>query len=111
MHCERSDDVVNNYLGEFEQLVLLAMLRLDSAATAGAIRTLVADASGRKVWIGAVHTTLDRMEAKGLVRSALADLPEGRRKTFAATAQGTRAIGRAHATWQRLSEGLATKLR
>lgn len=102
---------MNAYLGEFEQLILLAMLKLDGAATAGAIRTLVADVSGRTVWIGAVHTTLDRMEAKGLVRSAIVEQPEGRRKTFAATAAGTRAIARAHATWLHLSEGLASKLR
>ncbi len=102
---------MNTYLGEFEQLLLLAMLQLDDAATAASIRALVEEASGRKVWIGAVHTTLDRLEAKGLVRAAVSARPEGRRKVFAPSAAGARAISHAHATWQRLSHGLAAKLR
>lgn len=99
------------YLGEFEQLLLLAMLQLDDAATAASIRKLVAEASGRTIWIGAVHTTLDRLEAKGLVRSSAAERPEGRRKIFAPTAAGSKAIGQAHSTWLRLTHGLAAKLR
>ena len=91
-----------NYLGEFEQLLILAMLKLDEAATAASIRPLVEDAAGRKVWIGAVHTTLDRMEAKGLVKAAFAERPEGRRKTFAPTPAGATAIKRVQETWARL---------
>ena len=91
-----------NYLGEFEQLLILAMLKLDKAATAAAIRALVEEAAGRKVWIGAVHTTLDRLEVKGLVKSAFAERPEGRRKTFAPTPTGARAIKRVQETWARL---------
>jgi DNA-binding PadR family transcriptional regulator len=102
---------VNTYLGEFEQLLLLAMLQLEEAATAASIRALVEDASDRKVWIGAVHTTLDRLEAKGLVRSSVSERPEGRRKVFVPSAAGARAISRAHHTWTRLSQGLASKLR
>jgi DNA-binding PadR family transcriptional regulator len=94
------------YLGEFEQLLILAMLKLDRTATAAAIRALVEEAAGRKVWIGAVHTTLDRLEAKGLVKSAIVEQPEGRRKTFAPTAAGAHAIQRVHETWMRLSDGL-----
>jgi hypothetical protein len=70
------------YLGEFEQLVLLAILRLGDRASGAAIRELVEDGSGRTVWIGAVHTTLDRAAAKGLVRARVAepDAPGGRRR-------------------------------
>jgi PadR family transcriptional regulator PadR len=95
-----------NYLGEFEQLVILAMLQLDDAATAASIRAMVEEAAGRNVWIGAVHTTLDRLEAKGLVASSIAERPEGRRKIFAPTAAGSKSIGRAHETWLRMTKGL-----
>lgn len=101
---------MNAYLGEFEQLLLLAMLQLEDAATAASIRALVAEASGRTIWIGAVHTTLDRLEVKGLVKTAVVDRPEGRRKVFAPTAAGSRAIGKAHSTWLRLTHGLTSKL-
>jgi PadR family transcriptional regulator PadR len=94
------------YLGEFEQLLLLAILRLDRAATAASIRSMVEEASARKVWIGAVHTTLDRLEAKGLVASAVADQPEGRRKVFSTTPAGDDAIRHAYSTWERMTAGL-----
>jgi DNA-binding PadR family transcriptional regulator len=99
------------YLGEFEQLLLLAILKLDAdgaPVTAAAVRALVEDAAGRTVWIGAVHTTLDRMENKGLVRSSFAEPASGaerggRRKHFAATAAGARAIKRVQATLAKLA--------
>jgi len=101
------------YLGEFEQLVLLAVLRLGRSATAASVRAIVEDASGRKTWIGAVHTTLDRLASKGLVRSSVAEMKEHggqRRKLFALTAAGERSIGHAYATWQRATKGLKFKL-
>jgi PadR family transcriptional regulator, regulatory protein PadR len=104
---------MSTYLGEFEQLVLLAVLRLGKAATAAAVRSTVEEASGRKAWIGAVHTTLDRLGAKGLVRSSVAELKEAggqRRKIFGLTAEGERSIGHAHATWLRATKGLKFKL-
>ena len=94
------------YLGEFEQLILLAVLRLGAGATAASVRSAVEGASQRKVWIGAVHTTLDRLDAKGLVTSSVAEQPEGRRKVFALTGPGERAIRHAYATWIRATKGL-----
>jgi DNA-binding PadR family transcriptional regulator len=97
------------YLGEFEQLVMLAVIRHGRAATAAAVRSTVEDAGERKVWIGAVHTTLDRLEDKGLVRSAVVELKEAggqRRKVFTLTVQGERSIQRAAATWERATKGL-----
>jgi DNA-binding PadR family transcriptional regulator len=98
------------YLGEFEQLLLLAILKLDAQGgdvTAAAIRALVEDAAGRTVWIGAVHTTLDRMETKGLVKSTFVEpagaARSGKRKHFAATAAGARAIKRVQATLAKLA--------
>ena len=61
------------YLGEFEQLVLLAILRLGEDASGAAIREAVQEGSQRTVWIGAIYTTLQRMADKGLVTSAVAE--------------------------------------
>ena len=58
-----------DYLGEFEQLVLLALVRLGTNAYGMTIRREIEERAGRSVSIGAVYTTLDRMERKGYVSS------------------------------------------
>jgi len=101
------------YLGEFEQLVLLAILRLGSRASGAAIREVVEDGSGRTVWIGAVHTTLERAEAKGLVRSRVVEPSapgERRRKVYGLEPAGRTALGHAYNTWLRMTRGLRPKL-
>jgi DNA-binding PadR family transcriptional regulator len=57
-----------NFLGEFEQRVLLAILRCDRHAFPLEIRKEIARASGHDPSRGAFYTTLDRLEAKKLVR-------------------------------------------
>jgi DNA-binding PadR family transcriptional regulator len=57
-----------NFLGEFEQRVLLAILRCDRHAYPLEIRKEIARASGHDPSRGAFYTTLDRLEAKKLVR-------------------------------------------
>ncbi|HUL74894.1 MAG TPA: helix-turn-helix transcriptional regulator [Vicinamibacterales bacterium] len=101
------------YLGEFEQLVLLAILRLGPKASGAAIRSAVEEGGRRTVWIGAVHTTLDRLETKGLVRSRLvapAEPGERRRKIYAVAPDGRAAIAQAYETWVRMTRGLRPKL-
>jgi len=101
------------YLGEFEQLVLLAILRLGDRASGAAIREVVEDGSGRTVWIGAVHTTLERAAAKGLVRSRVVEPStpgERRRKVYALEPAGRAALGHAYTTWTRMTRGLKPKL-
>ena len=76
---------VTNPLGEFEQMTLLALLRLEPDAYGASIRREIEERAGRAVLLGAVYTTLDRMERKGLVSSWVGDpTPErgGRRKKF-----------------------------
>ena len=60
-------------LGEFEYLLLSAAARLGDAAYGAAIRQEIEDASGRRCSIGALYTTLDRLEAKGLVKTWMGD--------------------------------------
>jgi DNA-binding PadR family transcriptional regulator len=101
------------YLGEFEQLVLLAILRLGDEASGAAIREAVEDGCGRTVWIGAVHTTLDRAIAKGLVNAQTVPSRAAggrRRKIYELEPAGREALRHAYATWARMTRGLKPKL-
>jgi PadR family transcriptional regulator, regulatory protein PadR len=62
-----------DHLGEFEQVVLLSVLRLGSGAYGVPIRQEIKLRAKRRVTIGALYATLDRLEAKGYLRSWLAD--------------------------------------
>src|ERR671918_2918570 len=101
-------DPVN--LGEFEQLILLAILRLGDGAYGVTIRAELADRAGRSVAPGALYTALERLEAKGLVRSRMGDpTPQrgGRAKRYVTvTAAGMRALTRAVRAYERLLDGL-----
>jgi PadR family transcriptional regulator PadR len=99
-----------NYLGEFEHIVILALLRLADRAYGVTLRQEIDLRIGRDVSIGAIYATLDRLEAKGYVKSHLGDpTPErgGRSKRFFhVTAKGITAVNRTHRALHRLSEGL-----
>ena len=56
-------------LGEFEQFVLIAILRLRNSAYGVLIRDEIIEQTGRNVATGAVYTTLERLEQKGYVKS------------------------------------------
>jgi PadR family transcriptional regulator PadR len=60
-------------VGEFEQLVLLAVLQIGEGAYGVPIRREIEKRTGRSVSRGAVYTTLDRLESKGLLGSRLGD--------------------------------------
>jgi PadR family transcriptional regulator PadR len=61
------------HLGEFEQIVLLAILRLGDDAYGVPIRADIEQRTGRAVTVGALYRTLDRLEDKGFVASAFSD--------------------------------------
>jgi PadR family transcriptional regulator PadR len=96
--------------GEFEQIVLLGVLRLGEAAYGVTIRTEIGKRTGRNIAPGALYTTLDRLEQKGLVRSHFGDpTPErgGRAKRFfTVTAAGREAVTHAQRDFHSLLEGL-----
>jgi len=72
-------------LGEFEQVVLLSILRLGENAYAVSIRDEIATCTGRDVSRGSIYITLDRLETKGYLRSWFGDpTPErgGRAKRY-----------------------------
>jgi DNA-binding PadR family transcriptional regulator len=103
------------YLGEFEQLVLLAILRLGAEAHGvGIARELEAEA-GRVVSRGALYTTLDRLEQKHLVRWKVAPGGEERarlpRRVYALTARGVASIRAAQHAFRQMARGLDGVLR
>lgn len=96
--------------GEFEQIVLLSILRLGETAYGVPIRAEITKQTGRKTTPGALYTTLDRMEEKGFVTSRVGDpTPErgGRAKRYyKVSASGVRALERALRAYRNLLEGL-----
>ena len=97
-------------LGEFEQIVLLSILRLDDTGYGVSIRAEITEQTGRKVAPGALYTTLQRLEGKGFVASRLGDpTPErgGRAKRYyKVSAAGLKTVKRAQNAYQRLLKGL-----
>jgi DNA-binding PadR family transcriptional regulator len=101
-------------LGDFEQLVLLGVLRLEDGAYGAAIRQEIARRSNRDVSINAVYTTLDRLETKGLLRSWVGEpTPQRggrRRKFYALRPAGLAALRQAYHTFTAMADGLETHL-
>ncbi len=97
-------------LGEFEQIVILAILRLQDQAYGTTIRAEIAAHTGREPSPGALYTTLERLEAKGLLVSRVGDpTPErgGRAKRyFAVTTRARHAVAQAQRSYRSLLNGL-----
>jgi PadR family transcriptional regulator PadR len=97
-------------LGEFEQIVLLAIMRLGENAYGVTLRREIRARTGRHPSPGALYTTVDRLEDKGLVSSRFGDptpLRGGRAKRFfKVTAKGIAAVARAQRSYRRLLDGL-----
>ena len=91
-------------LGDFEQLVLLAILQLGPGAHAPAIRDAIERAADRTVTRGALYSTLDRLDAKGLISWSPEPGPTARggvpRRLFSLTSAGLGALRR---TWSALT--------
>ena len=97
-------------VGEFEQVVLLAILRLGETAYAVTIRQEIATHTNRKPSPGALYTTLDRLEDKGLVTSRLGDPTAQRggraKRYFKVSARGIAVVARVQRSYGRLLAGL-----
>jgi DNA-binding PadR family transcriptional regulator len=103
-----------DYLGEFEQMVLLSIMRLGDEAYGLAIRRELEAVAGRRPSTGALYTTLDRMEKKGLLQSSAGESsPErgGRPRQYVAlTEAGQRALVQSRSTLMALWDGLEKAL-
>jgi DNA-binding PadR family transcriptional regulator len=99
-----------DYLGEFEHIIVLALLRLEDRAYGVTVRQEIELRTKREVSIGAVYATLDRLETKGYVKSHRGEpTPErgGRSKRFfRVTARGVAAVNRTQVALQNMTEGL-----
>ena len=102
------------YLGEFELLVLLAVLRLEGEAYGVTIKSALDGDTSRDVTLGAIYKTLGRLEDKGYVSSRLGDpTPQrgGRRKKlYRLEPLGHRALKQSMADLRRLTRGLGRAL-
>ena len=97
-------------LGEFEMLVLAALIRLGSEAYGVSIRQEIELRTGRSVSIGAVYTTLSRMEKKSYVVSALGEATNERggraKRYFSVSAEGQLQFERSLDSLSKMTEGI-----
>lgn len=97
-------------LGEFEQLALLAVLRLGDDAYGARIQEVLEERAGREASVSAIYITLTRMAEKGLVSSWLGEPTEVRggkaRRYFRVEPAGVLALDEARARLRRMWEGL-----
>src|SRR5262249_19616112 len=102
-------------LGEFEQLVLIAIVRLGDDAYGATIRRDIEARTERRLGISAVYTTLERLEQKGCVRSRIgeptAERGGRRRKHFELLPLGARALKLAYSTFSGMTAGLERRLK
>lgn len=100
----------HDYLGEFEQMVLLSVMRLGTDAYGLAIKDELESVAGRSPSSGALYTTLDRMERKGLVESHAGEASSERggrpRRYVKLTSAGREMLARSRSTLLALWEGL-----
>jgi PadR family transcriptional regulator PadR len=99
-------------LGEFEQVVLLAILQLQTDGAYGvSIRATISARTKRDPSPGAIYTTLDRLERKNLVRSTVGEATPQRggraKRYYHVTAPGVAALKRARQEFQSLARGLS----
>jgi DNA-binding PadR family transcriptional regulator len=99
-----------DFLGEFEQIVLLAVARLGEEGYGVSLRREIARRTGRDVAVGAVYATLARLEEKGLVASRESEPTPRRggraRKQFRVLASGVRALEASRGMLDRMWDGV-----
>ncbi|HEX5216968.1 MAG TPA: helix-turn-helix transcriptional regulator [Vicinamibacterales bacterium] len=97
-------------LGDFELLVLMAVLRLDNEASGSAVRDEIEARTTRRVSRGAAYVTLDRLQDKGLLTSRVVDAPAeagGRpRRRYRVTSAGRKAAAQSLGDLVRMRSGI-----
>jgi DNA-binding PadR family transcriptional regulator len=98
-------------LGTLEELVLLALIRLKDNAYGVTIRRELIERTGKDVSIGAVYTTLERLEGKGFISSRVGEATPRRggraKRFFRLEARGADALVASRETLDRMGEGLS----
>lgn len=102
-------------LGEFEQALLLAIVHLGDNAYGVTIRQEIERRTDREVAIGALYTSLDRLERKGLVTSTMSEPTAERggrsRRHYRLRPAGATALRQSRARLDRLWDGLTPALK
>ncbi|MGQ0650140.1 MAG: PadR family transcriptional regulator [Gemmatimonadaceae bacterium] len=93
-------------LGSFEEQVLVAVLRRGDEAWGTSVRREIEAVTGRDLAIGAVYATLDRLEAKGYVRSRRETVDGASRRVFSLARAGAQALMDTRAMRERLWRGV-----
>ena len=105
---------MSSALGEFEQLILLAVVRLANEAYGVRIRREIEARTGRAISPGAIYTALDRLESRSFIRSRMGTAtPErgGRRKKYyTLEPAGLAALRRAYQAFTRMADGVGPRL-
>ena len=103
-----------NFLGEFEQMVLLAVLQLKEGAYAPRIAQQLEESAGRTVSRGALYTALDRLKNKGMVRWSIEAATSDRgglpKRRFEVTSAGVECLKDSRAALMNLWSGLEKEL-
>jgi len=103
-----------DHLGEFEQLALLAVMRLGGEAYGARIQEVLEEIAGRDSAISAIYITLKRLEAKGMVSSVLGGPTEERggkaRRYFRVEPEGVAALAEARSRLLSMWDGLEDDL-
>jgi PadR family transcriptional regulator, regulatory protein PadR len=107
------EHMLQDHLGEFEQIVLLSVVRLGDGAYGVPIRQEIEKRIGREVTVGALYSTLDRLEAKGYLQSWFGD-PTPRRggrskRYFQLLPAGLHALTDCRAMLDRMWRGIRLK--
>lgn len=99
-----------DYLGEFEQVILLSIMRLGEEAYGLAIKDELERVADRTPSSGSLYTTLDRLEKKGFLKSSAGESTAERggrpRRYVRLTPQGTTMLARSRSTLMALWDGL-----
>jgi DNA-binding PadR family transcriptional regulator len=100
----------SDYLGNFELMVMLALIRLGDGAYGVPISQEIESRSGREVAVGSVYAALERLERKGLVKSELGEPTAERggraKRHFRVTGLGLRQVRESQRTLTKLWQGL-----
>ena len=98
-------------LGEFEYLILTVAATLDEGAYGAAIRAQIEQRTGRRCSIGALYTTIERLEAKGLLKTWMGDATPQRggraKRMVRVTSKGAHAAKEFYEAITRISVGAA----
>ncbi len=101
-------------LGEFEQLLLFALLRLGDDASGASVMEEIESRAGRPVSAGAIYTGFERLTRRGLVSSGFGPPSKKRggkrRKLYTLERAGAEALKRSYKAIDQMAEGMASKL-